>query len=338
MRSAFAKDIIRSIRGSLGRFLAIMGIVALGCGFYAGLQMCGPNMRADADALYDGTNLWDIRLISTLGFGEADVERVRAVAACEALMHAAAGGDASAVAAAQAALAALDAGQQAMVSASAAADLQKGEAVIEKAKQEAAAAEKAKQEAAEKARKEDAEKATNVANATVTVGAAAYTGKARTPSVKVVLGGRTLKEGTDYTFAWSNNVKAGKSAKVTVKGKGAYHGSKSVDFAISAAKNSVTVKNKAVTKKLKASKKTGKLAAKKTFKLKSLVKATSKFGALTFAKKKGSASIKVSKSGKITAKKGLKRGTYTVKVKVSVAKTANWSAASKTVTVKVVVQ
>ncbi len=322
------------------------------------------------------------------------IERVRAVAACEALMHAAAGGDASAVAAARAALAALDAGQKATVSASATADLQKGEAVIEKAKQEAAAAEKAKQEAeaaekarkeaaekaaaekaaadkarkeaeaaekarkeaeaaekakqeaakkakqeaAEKARKEAAEKATNVANAAVTVGAAAYTGKARTPSVKVVLGGRTLKAGTDYALSWSNNVKAGKSAKVTVKGKGGYHGSKTAGFAISAAKNSVTVKKKAVTKKLKASKKTGKLAAKKTFKLKSLVKATSKFGALTFAKKKGSASIKVSKSGKITAKKGLKRGTYALKVKVSAAKTANWSAASKTVTVKVVVR
>jgi len=79
MQSAFLKDITRSIKGSLGRFLAIMGIVALGCGFYAGLQMCGPNMRADADALYDGTNLWDLRLISTLGFGDDDVERIAKV-------------------------------------------------------------------------------------------------------------------------------------------------------------------------------------------------------------------------------------------------------------------
>lgn len=79
MGGAFAKDIVRSIRGSLGRFLAIMGIVALGCGFYAGLQMCGPNMRADADVLYDGTHLWDVRLISTMGFGDDDVKRVRDV-------------------------------------------------------------------------------------------------------------------------------------------------------------------------------------------------------------------------------------------------------------------
>ena len=42
MHGAFAKIVRRSIRGSLGRFLAIIGIVALGCGFFAGLQMSGP--------------------------------------------------------------------------------------------------------------------------------------------------------------------------------------------------------------------------------------------------------------------------------------------------------
>ena len=85
MRSAFLTDIFRSVRGSLGRFLAIMGIAALGCGFYAGLQMCGPDMRAAADALYDGTNLWDVRLISTLGFEDDDLSRVCAI---EGVQHA----------------------------------------------------------------------------------------------------------------------------------------------------------------------------------------------------------------------------------------------------------
>lgn len=74
--SAFAKGVLRSIRGSLGRFLAIMGIVALGCGFYAGLQMCGPNMRLAANRYYDETQLWDLRVVSTLGFKDADVKRI----------------------------------------------------------------------------------------------------------------------------------------------------------------------------------------------------------------------------------------------------------------------
>jgi putative ABC transport system permease protein len=76
----------RGIRGSLGRFCAIMGIVALGCGFFAGLQMCGPNMRAAADALYDGTGLYDIRVMSSLGFTDKDVERVRAIGGVQTVM------------------------------------------------------------------------------------------------------------------------------------------------------------------------------------------------------------------------------------------------------------
>ena len=74
--SAFVKTILRAIRGSLGRFLAIMGIVALGCGFYAGLQMCGPDMRIAADEYYDGTNLYDVRVVSSMGLTDEDVKRV----------------------------------------------------------------------------------------------------------------------------------------------------------------------------------------------------------------------------------------------------------------------
>ncbi|WP_288240138.1 FtsX-like permease family protein [uncultured Bifidobacterium sp.] len=86
MSGAFATVIRRSIRGSLGRFLAIIGIVALGCGFFAGLQMSGADMRVAADRYYDGTNLWDIRLISTLGFSDDDVDRVREIDGIEEVM------------------------------------------------------------------------------------------------------------------------------------------------------------------------------------------------------------------------------------------------------------
>ena len=73
---AFSRGIGRAIRTSLGRFLAIMGIVALGCGFFAGMRMGGPDMRAAADAYYDDTALWDLRVVSTQGLGERDVERL----------------------------------------------------------------------------------------------------------------------------------------------------------------------------------------------------------------------------------------------------------------------
>lgn len=84
--NSFRKGVVRSVRGSLGRFLAIMGIVALGCGFFAGLQMSGPDMRIAADRLYDGTALWDLRVISTLGLDEADIDRLEAIEGVSAVM------------------------------------------------------------------------------------------------------------------------------------------------------------------------------------------------------------------------------------------------------------
>lgn len=88
MKSMFNRDIVRSIRSSMGRFLAIAGIVALGCGFYAGLRMVAPDMRISADEFYDGTELYDIVLVSTLGFSDSQIDDVRATegvqAACAA--------------------------------------------------------------------------------------------------------------------------------------------------------------------------------------------------------------------------------------------------------------
>ena len=67
MARTFNIQVFRSIRDSLGRFLAILLIVALGCGFYAGLRMTGPDMRIMADDWYDGTHLYDIEVLSDDG-------------------------------------------------------------------------------------------------------------------------------------------------------------------------------------------------------------------------------------------------------------------------------
>lgn len=58
-----------------------------------------------------------------------------------------------------------------------------------------------------------------------------YTGKARKPKPKVSYGGKTLKEGVDYTLSYKNNVAVG-TATVTVVGKGNYAGTKAVAFKI----------------------------------------------------------------------------------------------------------
>ena len=88
MRKAFDIQVLRSIRGSAGRFLAILLIVALGCGFYAGLRMTGPDMRVAADAWYDGTHLYDVEAISTLGFEQRQVDAISKVEGVEAAMPA----------------------------------------------------------------------------------------------------------------------------------------------------------------------------------------------------------------------------------------------------------
>ena len=66
---------------------------------------------------------------------------------------------------------------------------------------------------------------------TLSYSRAAYSGKARKPAVKAVYYGKTLKQGTDYTVAYSSNKNVGK-AKVSVTGKGDYAGTKVKTFRI----------------------------------------------------------------------------------------------------------
>ena len=56
------------------------------------------------------------------------------------------------------------------------------------------------------------------ASVTLSTSTYAYDGKAKTPSVTVKVGGKTLKKDTDYTVSYSNNTKVG-TAKVTITGK-----------------------------------------------------------------------------------------------------------------------
>ena len=65
----------------------------------------------------------------------------------------------------------------------------------------------------------------------LTVKAQVYTGKALKPAVKVVLKGKTLKDGADYTVSYKNNKAIG-TATVTVKGKGGYTGTAKKTFKI----------------------------------------------------------------------------------------------------------
>lgn len=84
----FSKEIRRSITHSPSRFWAIFAIVALGAGFFAGLRAAAPDMRTTGDAYYDSSNMMDIRIVSTLGLTDGDVDAVKNTSGIQSVMPA----------------------------------------------------------------------------------------------------------------------------------------------------------------------------------------------------------------------------------------------------------
>lgn len=85
-KKALRKDFYMEIRRSLGRFLSIFFIVAIGVAFFSGIRASEPDMRYSGDAYFDEKNLMDIQVISTLGLTDNDVsaiEEVDGIAAAE---------------------------------------------------------------------------------------------------------------------------------------------------------------------------------------------------------------------------------------------------------------
>lgn len=73
-KSGMRKTTVREIGHSLGRYLAMMAIIALGVGFFSGLKAIKPAMIDMANRYFKEEQLFDLRLLSTLGFQKEDVE------------------------------------------------------------------------------------------------------------------------------------------------------------------------------------------------------------------------------------------------------------------------
>lgn len=73
MSSAIRKTTLREIRGTFGRFFAIMAIIALGVGFFSGVRITTPAMVNAVDSFLQEKQLYDYRLLSTLGWQEEDI-------------------------------------------------------------------------------------------------------------------------------------------------------------------------------------------------------------------------------------------------------------------------
>ena len=68
------KTTYREIRQSFGRYFAILAIVALGVGFFVGLMVVTPAMVRNGGRYLNSHDLYDLRLLSTLGFEKDSVD------------------------------------------------------------------------------------------------------------------------------------------------------------------------------------------------------------------------------------------------------------------------
>ncbi len=83
MKNPLIKDVVRDIKKSLGRFLSITAIIALGVAFFSGVKIAPEDMKKTADKYYDDYNLMDIRIVSTLGLTEDDLKEIEKVEGIE---------------------------------------------------------------------------------------------------------------------------------------------------------------------------------------------------------------------------------------------------------------
>ena len=84
MKKAMRKNILgrnirRTILRSLGRYLAIVGIIALGAGMFVGLLSTKSDMIATAQDYLDEQNMFDLRLLSSYGWTAEDVQKIAAL-------------------------------------------------------------------------------------------------------------------------------------------------------------------------------------------------------------------------------------------------------------------
>ena len=66
------------MKGSMSRVISLFGIVLLGVMMLTGLVSIAPNMRSAAQRYYVQQNVFDLRVLSTLGLSEQDIDAIRA--------------------------------------------------------------------------------------------------------------------------------------------------------------------------------------------------------------------------------------------------------------------
>jgi len=76
-RNAMRKNLRQSIKRSLGRYLAIVAIIALGASMFVGLLMTKSDMVATGQKFMDEQNMFDLRLMNAYGWTQENLDAVK---------------------------------------------------------------------------------------------------------------------------------------------------------------------------------------------------------------------------------------------------------------------
>ena len=77
MNKSLIKLTRREIQSSLGRYIAIFAIIALGAGLFVGLRLSRPDFLETYNNYTHDTHFYDFRLVSTLGLTDDDLAEVK---------------------------------------------------------------------------------------------------------------------------------------------------------------------------------------------------------------------------------------------------------------------
>ncbi len=77
VKNALLKETIRTIKKEFKRFISLVCIIALGCGFFIGMKCSTPVLKNTLASYTNRTNLMDIKIISDIGLTKSELEELK---------------------------------------------------------------------------------------------------------------------------------------------------------------------------------------------------------------------------------------------------------------------
>ena len=76
MKQTMVKNLLRSIKRSFGRYIAIVAIIALGAGLFVGLLATKKDMIYTGQMYMDQQNMFDLRLVNAYGWSDKELSQI----------------------------------------------------------------------------------------------------------------------------------------------------------------------------------------------------------------------------------------------------------------------